>query len=249
MHKFNLTENAKDSLLHAIDHMGPVDSNTPGDWKRIIVDLAHVLELLFKERLLQIHPAFVFKDVDKYPSSNAFTVGAELAVKRLQKIGHLVFSEDDLKAITSAREKRNEIEHYEFSIENKEAKVLVGQALAFILKFSETELKLEWSALCFENNKWYVLYQYKEFYESLLTTTNEKIDNEEIPVLECPSCHNETFDIEQEYCLLCGHKEEVLECVRCQSPYLYSVIEYEGAELCPKCEYDEGYASANFEKY
>jgi hypothetical protein len=105
MHQFNLTENAKDSLLHAIEHMGPVDSNTPGDWKRIIVDLAHVIELLFKERLRRIHPAFVFKDVDKYPSPKAFTVGAELAAKRLQKIGHLIFSEDDLKAIASARGK------------------------------------------------------------------------------------------------------------------------------------------------
>jgi hypothetical protein len=49
MHKFNLIENANDSLEHAIKHMRPVNKNGVGDWKRIIVDFAHVVELLFKE--------------------------------------------------------------------------------------------------------------------------------------------------------------------------------------------------------
>lgn len=164
-------------------------------------------------------------------------------------MGHIIFSEGDLKAITSAREKRNEIEHYEFTLENQEAKVLVGQVLAFILKFSENELALEWNSLCSDGNKWRVIYQYKEFYESLLNSTNEKIETEEIEVIKCPSCHNETFDIEKEYCLLCGHKEEILECVVCKSPYLYSTVEYEEAGLCAQCEWEDGYAAANHEKY
>lgn len=126
MHKFNLVENAKDSLGHAIDHLGPVSRNTTGDWKRVIVDLAHVVELLFKEKLRRDHPAFVFNDIDKYPSNDAFTVGAEKAFKRLQKISGLSFSESDKNAVKAAREKRNEIEHFEFSLENHEAKVLVG---------------------------------------------------------------------------------------------------------------------------
>ena len=116
MHKFNLIENANDSLTHAIKHMGPVSKNGAGDWKRIIVDFAHVVEMLFKEKLRRIHPAFVFKDVDKYPSSNAHTVGAELALKRLQKVGGINFTDVDMGAINTARRKRNEIEHYEFSI-------------------------------------------------------------------------------------------------------------------------------------
>lgn len=53
MHKFNLIENANDSHLEhpAIKHMGPIDQNSIGDWKRIIVDFSHVVELLFKEKL------------------------------------------------------------------------------------------------------------------------------------------------------------------------------------------------------
>ncbi len=248
MHKFNLVENAKDSLIHAIDHIGPVNTNSTGDWKRIIVDFAHVVELLVKERLRRVHPAFVFKNIDKYPSE-AYTVGAELAFIRLQKIGEIKFSEADIKAVKSAREKRNEIEHFEFSITNHEAKVLVGQVLSFILRFAEEELNLEWNSLCFKGGKWSVLYEYKEFYETLQKSVNEQIEKNEICVLECTSCHNETFDIDEEACLLCGHKEEILECDVCQSPYLYSAVEYEEAGLCQKCEWEDGYTSAHHEKY
>ena len=249
MHNFNLIENAKDSLSHAIEHLGPVKRNTTGDWKRVIVDLAHVIELLFKEGLRRIHPAFVFNDIDKYPSNEAFTVGAEKAFKRLQKIGALKFSDADINAVKSAREKRNEIEHFEFSIENHEAKVLVGQVLSFILRFAEEQLELQWNSLCFKGGKWWILYEYKEFYESIKKTVQEKIDANEIPTIKCSSCHNDSFDIDEEICLICGHKEEVLDCKWCQAAYIYSACEYdEEAGLCPRCEYKEGQASTH-EKY
>ena len=62
-------------------------------------------------------------------------------------------------------------------------------------------------------------------------------------------CNNDTFDMESEVCLLCGHREEVLQCVQCKDDYLYSNVELEDAGLCPKCEWEDGYAAANFEKY
>jgi hypothetical protein len=49
----------------------------------------------------------VFNNIDKYPSNNAFTVGAELVLERLQKIGEINFSESDSNAVKAAREKRN----------------------------------------------------------------------------------------------------------------------------------------------
>lgn len=250
MYNFNLVENAKDSLCHAIEHLGPVNKNSTGDWKRIIVDLAHVVELLLKERLRRIHPAFVYRNIDKHSVNNPFTVGSELAFHRLQTIGGISFSKADSNAVKSAREKRNEIEHFEFSIGIHEAQVIVGQVLSFILKFAEEELGLEWTSLCFRGGKWGVLYEYKEFYKTLQNTVQEKINDNEISVIECTSCHNESIDIDNEECLICGHKEEVLDCKWCSSPYIFSSCEYgEEAELCPDCERKDGYASANFEKY
>ncbi len=207
------------------------------------------MELLFKERLRQIHPAFVFNNVDKYPSNEAFTVGAELAFKRLQSIGGIQFSSSECSAVSTAREKRNEIEHFEFSIEESEAKALVGQILSFIFSFSEEHLGLEWKTQHIDASKWYVLRQYAKFYTELLQKAEAKIESEELFTIECTSCHNMSFDVDGEKCLVCGHREEVLECVRCAEPYIYSACEFEEAEICPSCEWKEGYAAAHFEKY
>lgn len=250
MNKFNLIENASDSLEHALRHMGPIEEKGLGNWKRIIVDLAHVVELLFKEKLRQIHPAFVFTNIDKYPSPIQHTVSSELACKRLQNIGGIQFSDDDLNAIQTARGKRNEIEHFEFSISDQEAKTLVGQVLLFVINFSEEYLSLDWKSKHLKENSFAILYSYTEFYSEYLRVAYEKIEKEDIATIKCTSCHSLTYDIDNEICLVCSHEEDVLECNRCQSPYMYSACEYdEMAELCPDCEYKDGYAAAHCEKY
>ena len=249
MHKFNLVENALDSLEHAISHLGSIKIAKPGDFKRIILDLSHVAELLFKERLRRIHPAFVLSDVDRYPSTTAHTVSAAEALCRLQKIGSVEFKESDRGALKTIREKRNEIEHYEFEISEDEAKVVIGNVLVFIFRFSCDELNLDWSERRLNDPNWAKLNEYAEFYAAQRAHILETLDDSQIPTHICPMCHNDTFDIESEVCLLCGHREEVLQCTRCKADYLYSEIEYEGANLCPDCEWEDGYATANFEKY
>lgn len=105
MQKFTLVENALDSLEHAIEHLAEPRSFTIRNHKRVIRDLAHVAELLFKERLSMIHPAFVLSHVDKYPSKSARTVGAAEAVQRLQRIGNVEFRDEDQGALKTIREK------------------------------------------------------------------------------------------------------------------------------------------------
>lgn len=251
MHKFNLIENAKDSLAHAIDHIGPVETNSTGDWKRIILDLAHVVELLVKEKLRQIHPAFVFSNVDKYLSKNAHTIGAELAFERLQKVGGISFSDSDKKAITSIRGKRNEIEHYEFSIENKEAKVIVGQVLSFIIKFAENELNLKWKSLCTSNDiKWATLNDYKEFYDQLVERVMEELEDSYKDLIDCPLCGHETFDLDECLCHLCDHSEDVIKCPVCNVDFIMSyAMDDDIGGLCSDCSWNEGYAAAHHEKY
>ncbi|MEH8163600.1 hypothetical protein [Aeromonas allosaccharophila] len=249
MQKFNMVENALDSLEHAIAHLTINKIITNSDLKRAILDLSHVAELLFKERLRVIHPAFVLANVDKYPSSNAFTVGAEDALKRLVKIGGVEFSEEDQSALKTIREMRNAIEHYEFELSNSEAKIIIGNVLVFIFRFACDELGLDWSERRINDYNWKRLNDYTEFFKAQLAQTLESIDASEIPITSCPICRNDTFDIEAEVCLLCGHKDEVLKCERCGTDYLHSDTEYEEAGLCDKCEWDDGYTSAHHEKY
>jgi hypothetical protein len=248
-HRFNLVENALDSFEHAIQHLTATGVPSAGDFKRIIVDLSHVAELLFKEKLRRIHPAFVLSNVDKYPSTAAFTVGAEEALKRLQRIGGVEFKESDESALKTIREKRNEIEHYEFEVGDKEAGIIIGAVLVFIFRFSLDELDLNWSERRLSDPGWSKLNEYAEFYKAQRDHVLSTLIDGEVPTIECPMCNNDTFDIESAICLLCGHQEEVLTCILCKSEYLYSNAEYEEAGLCPSCEYQDGYASANFEKY
>lgn len=249
MHQFNLIENAKDSLEHAIAHMASAEGDAPGEWKRAILDLSHVVELLLKEKLRQVHPAFVFGNIDKFPSANAFTVSAEIASSRVQNICGVQFTKEDLVMMKAIREKRNEIEHYEFEIKGNEAAILIGGVLSFILRFSSDELGLNWRDEQLLLSSWQKLMKYTEFYREQLSYIKKKIQNNGIYVIECTICYNETFDVEEEVCLLCGHQEEVLECKWCKEPYLYSAVEYEDAGLCKSCEWKEGYAAANYEKY
>ncbi|MEW8275990.1 MAG: hypothetical protein AB2733_18095 [Candidatus Thiodiazotropha taylori] len=249
MLKLNLIENALDSLEHAIEHLTAKPSLVASDYKRVITDLAHVAELLFKERLRMIHPAFILSNVDKYPSMSAHTVSAENALNRLKSLENIQFSDTDQSALRSIREKRNEIEHYEFHADEIEAKIIIGNILVFIFKFSCDEIGLNWADRRLNDPSWSKLNEYAEFFEAQLTHILETLSDSDLPVVECPMCSNETFDLESEVCLLCGHREEVLECVRCKADYLFSNVEYEEAGLCPKCEWEDGYAAANFEKY
>ncbi|MDD5299853.1 MAG: hypothetical protein PHD65_05075 [Gallionella sp.] len=249
MHKFNLIENALDSLEHAIGHLTLDKRANAGNFKRVIIDLSHTAELLFKERLRKIHPAFVLSDIDKYPSTTAFTVSAANALRRLQKIGGVEFKGSDQSALKTIREKRNEIEHYEFEISEDEARVVIGNVLVFIFRFSCDELGLDWADRRLNDPEWAKLNEYAEFYEAQRSHILETLFDSGIPTVDCPMCHNDTFDLESEMCLLCGHRENVLQCVKCKAHYLYSVVGYEDADLCSKCEWKDGYAAANFEKY
>lgn len=249
MLKFNLIQNASDSFEHAIEHLTARKKLSTGDYKRVFLDLSHVSELLFKERLRMIHPAFVLTNVDKYPSSSAHTVSAEVALSRLQKIGGIEFNETDKSALKIMRDKRNEIEHFEFTIAEKEARVTIGNILVFIFRFSCDEIGIDWASRRLDDPKWFKLNEYAEFYEKQKEHVLETIYGSGLPMLDCPMCNNETFDVEAEVCLLCGHREDVLECSVCKADYLFSSTEFEAGEICPACEWKEGYAAANFEKY
>ncbi len=248
-HKFNLIENALDSLEHAIEHLTQSKGISKGDYKRVILDLSHVAELLFKERLRMIHPAFVLSNVDKYPSTEAYTVTASEALARLHKIGGIDFTKEDEGALKTIREIRNEIEHYEFTISEKEAKIVIGNVLTFLFRFSLDELGLDWAERRLEDPSWRKLNEYAEFYNAQRSHILDVLMDSELSIQECPICYNETFDLESEVCVLCGYRENVLTCSRCKKPYLASDVKYEAVELCPECEYKDGYAAANFEKY
>lgn len=249
MVRFSLIENALDSLEHAIEHLTAEGGPSPLDHKRVIMDVAHVVELLLKERLRMIHPSFVFEDIDKYPSSKGYTVSSSKAVTRLEKLGGIEFDESDKQALKIIRDTRNDIEHYEFQFNETTSKAVIGSVLVFIFKFSLDELGLDWSGRRINDPKWIKLKEYASFFEAQKQFLLDSLDAEGSYTIECPVCHVELFDADVEVCLLCGYREDVEYCAKCHSPFLGSTTEWEEGELCPECEWKDGYAAANFEKY
>jgi len=68
--QFDLLANARDSLRQAVALLAWKDIE-PADarLKHAITNAARSIELLLKERLRRINPAFVLENVDKYPST------------------------------------------------------------------------------------------------------------------------------------------------------------------------------------
>ena len=229
--QFDLINNAKDSLNHAVEHLTNPDGVDPGDIKLVIREVAHVVELLLKERLRQIHPAFIWQDVDKYQLDEANTVTTDKAIERLAKLAGISLNKEARKTILSCRKIRNSIEHYEFKIELKEAKGIIGRILSFIFDFSKIHLKLDLEKEFRSDDRWKELVDIYEFWEAHGEALARQLSDERKPSCECPSCGAGTFDLSIMECILCGHREEQIECDVCHESTWESEIEhFEGVD-------------------
>ena len=224
-HKFDLIENAKDSLSHAVEHLTKKKKLTASDLKRVILDVAHVVELILKERIRRIHPAFIWENIDKYPSSTAQTVGTEKAINRLLNLEGIALSVDSKKTLSICRRIRNSIEHYEFEIEFKKTRAIVGRILSFIFLFSKSHLKLDMEADFKRDDRWNALIAIYEFWEAHSKAVESQLLEEGADVCECPACGALTYNLSETECVFCGHMEEQIQCEHCEGMFWESETE------------------------
>jgi hypothetical protein len=156
--QFDLLANARDSLKRAVELLALKELGLISDdharLKHAITNAARSIELLLKERLRQIDPAFVWEDVDKYPSLEARTVTVDTAISRLKKIGGIRLTPNDEKNLRSLRTTRNAIEHYQWTTTEKEARVIVGNALSFAFFFAVEHLGIDLTTDFKEDDTW-----------------------------------------------------------------------------------------------
>lgn len=217
--------NAQDSLSHAVEHITASNGQpSPSDLKRAIQDVSHVVELILKERVRKIHPAFIWKDIDKYPSLEAQTIGTEKAVLRLHRLAGIVLPDSSLKTLMACRKIRNLIEHYEFEIRPEESKAIVGRMLSFIFDFSKNVLEIDMETAFREDERWLSLIEIYEFSKVHSTLLEEQAAEEGRTVRDCPSCGADTFDLDLSECIFCGHTEEEVECDGCKELFWQSEL-------------------------
>lgn len=178
--------------------------------KHSITNTAHSIELLLKERLRQENPAFVWENVDKYPNLEARTVTVDTAISRLKNIGGVTFSEKDEKNLRSLRMTRNAIEHYEWRTTEKEAKIIVGNALSFAFSFAVEQLGIDLAADFKQDDTWRSLIEEMyDFVHAHGARLEAKLrENGEYPSC-CDACGELTVSSRGGSCELCGHWQDV----------------------------------------
>ena len=135
MMKISLLENTYSFLDEALSNAIKAEKDTIR-WKYAILNLVQAIELSLKEKLRQEHPILIFQKID----SPKFTVNLCTALSRLQNICKLKLSTSDLTTINKAAGLRNQIVHFEFSIEEKPNKLIFAKLLGFLSHFHLTHL-------------------------------------------------------------------------------------------------------------
>jgi len=209
--KFDLVANARDSLGHAVELLAWKDiSSDHTRLKHAIMSSAHCIELLLKERLRRVNPAFVWENVDKFPSLEARTVTVDTAISRLKKIGGVKITPEDETNIKALRTTRNAIEHYEWVTTEKEAKVIIGNALSFAISFAQDELETDLAAGFKRDDTWQALMdELNEFVRAHGKRLEVKLRDQGDYPSYCGACGELTVPGLGGSCDLCGHWQEV----------------------------------------
>lgn len=209
--RFDLLNNARDSLRQAVELIATKEIGSDhARLKHAITASAHCIELLLKERLRRINPAFVWENVDKYPDLKARTVNVYSAISRLKSIGKVQFSASDEESLNSLRTTRNAIEHYEWQASEREAKIIVGHALSFAIGFAQDELGIDLSSEFKSDDTWTMLldelYAFSKAHGARLEA--RFLAKGEYPTC-CDECGELTVPIRGGSCELCGHWQSI----------------------------------------
>lgn len=206
MIKFNLVDNATDSFEQAVDLFVLDDSPfEPSQLKRSILAAAHCVELLLKERLRRVHPAFIWEQVDRYPNLDARTITSSTAVDRLRALAGIDLSDKDQRMLKNLRVTRNAIEHYEWTSGSSKARHLVASALSFAVDFAKAELELDIASPFREDDSWQVLLdELSEYIEHHENRAMQRLDGAGEPIAMCRECGGNAVSALGGSCMICG---------------------------------------------
>jgi hypothetical protein len=209
--EFDLLNNAKDSLRQAIELIAFKDIGSDHSrLKHAITTSAHCIELLLKERLCRINPALVWENTKKSPSPQARTVTVGQAVSRLMSKGNVIISENDKQTLKTLRTTRNEIEHHEWHASEKEAKVILANALSFAFDFVHHELGVDLTSNFKTDCTWEVLLEELcEFASAHGARIEKRLTEKGVWLLHCDACGQLTVPVNSGSCELCGHCQPI----------------------------------------
>jgi hypothetical protein len=205
--EFDLLGNARDSLRQAVELLALKEVGSHhARLKHAILGVAHCVELLLKERLRRIHPSLIWEKVEDYPSLKKHTVTVDGAVRRLKSVGNVTFNAKDEANIESLRITRNAIEHYEWRMDEKEAKSIIGNTLSFVFVFAKDEIGIDLSGDFKADDTWRMLLdELAIFANSYSAKLEERMRQEGKYPIACDECGQPTVPWDGGSCEFCGH--------------------------------------------
>jgi hypothetical protein len=232
--ELGLYDNAIDSIVHAIEHYTS-DLNETRKYKYAIIHLAQGVTLLLKERLRREHPQFIFRRVETNPvAEEIITVNVQETLNRLKGVAgiDLGIEADTVRRLTDLR---NTIEHYEVSITQEDADIIIAQTIPFIARFVDQEL-----ARSFQNDigkeVWDTLLQIQGYFRAALQLAEDRIRSEKLQAYRCPRCNANTVVQQSRFredrhwgrstltCIVChSWIASVTNCRRCRKVITLSV--------------------------
>lgn len=142
--KLNLLNNGLDFIQSGVRFFLH-DEPDPVSHKYAILHLFSGLVLLLKERLRREHHSLIFKDLREAWKPNAKTVDFEEVITRLEACACVVLDERAKRTLRTAQGLRNLIEHYELTIDVRQAQAIIGDLseLAYLFLRDELGVRLE----------------------------------------------------------------------------------------------------------
>jgi hypothetical protein len=203
--EFDLLRNAQDSLKNAVHVLAWPDGADSEKLKHVILSVSHCAELLLKERLRRIDPEHIYEN-QRVSASNRRTVTSERAILLLETVGNIRIEAKDKQALAECRTTRNQIEHNEFAITQKDARVVIGKVLSFIFFFGSVQLGCSLEDEFKSDDTWDMLlnelYEFADEYGSRISAC---MFSAGVPIDSCNNCGQETVDLSRDICALCGY--------------------------------------------
>jgi hypothetical protein len=137
--KLNLLNNGLDFIQMGVRFFLHDDPD-PVSHKYAILHLFSGLVLLLKERLRREHPSLIFKEVKEAGKPNAKTVDFDEVITRLEACASVAFDDKAKRTLRTAQGLRNLIEHYELTIDVRQAQAVIGDISELTCLFLRDEL-------------------------------------------------------------------------------------------------------------
>lgn len=224
--KLNLLENSHSFLVEAVDKAIGAENNVK-HWQFAILNLVQSLELSLKLVLKNIHPLFIFENIDK----PTHTISITNAIKRISnpEIGNVVFTKNEKNGMQSAIKLRNEITHSEFELSVDYAQAHFFRVFSLLATIQRRQFGHQIEDFLSEEAIGSLIIIDKSR-KVLTENAIQRIKDEDIKssyILECPNCLSDTFVIHDsiDTCYSCSYNEEFRDCPHCENLFFSSELE------------------------